>query len=456
LGRAFKSLGDNTEILLKAGSRYDIGSTLQVDRHNILIGRYDDGPDPVLIRIKGDGSTSMSTGNHCDGVMIEHLTFDSPYSAEPNGPAPKVGVSGVHAGGRNVTVRNCTFLNIDDAVNANGSPRGLLMQDCASPLVTGLRGYLLWGQGSDIVCLGNFAANSTREHIIRVSGAQRLLIAYNNFTNLDRRPADKFDEVKGCIELHKSSDAYVSHNIVKDAPIRTGPLGGTEDPSTATDWVVIDSNTLLDTKIISNPGSHHIMIRNNIIRTHHDQAIVLNSADKQGRLSSDISILNNTAINNSDTGAFIKVWGHVDGIILKNNLFMAPGLKPGTNGTSAVNTVEKDLGSFIEIERNIWPAPAVFTGQTKDGVCVVGPKDSNEYRNSAAWARYPQVKEDRFVNVVVDEKGAPGRDSAAAGYALPTAGVRFDHDDHPRPAGSPTVGAMEIAAEPATTQSTAK
>jgi PKD repeat protein len=450
LSRAFKTLVDNSELSLKAGAKYESNASLQISHRNIVIGRYDSGSDPIVSRIKGNGSSTFSIGDRCDGVTIEHITFDSPYPADPKEPAPKLGIGGIHAAGRNVAVCNCTFLNMDDAVNANGSPQGLLVQDCSSPLVTGLRGYFIWGQGSDLVCLGNTVANSTREHNVRVSGQTRVLVAENHFTNLDRRPADKGDESKGCIEIHKASFCYVAHNTVTSGPIRVGPLGLNEDPSTATDWVVIDGNTVQDSRIFANSGSHHIMIRNNIIRNDHDQAMIISGPDKQGRTSGDLTIINNTAINNSDTGAFLKLWGHVDGIILKNNLFIAPGLKPGTNGTSAVNTAETDLSSFTEIERNIWPAPSVFSGKTKDGVCVVGQVD----RNPAAWSQFPQVKEDRFNNIMVNEAGAPAVESVAVGFALPTPGLRYDHDGKPRSPGAPTVGALEVSQESATTQPT--
>jgi PKD repeat protein len=453
LGRAFKAVKDNCEVLLRAGAKYETSVAFSINHRDILIGRYDSGADPVVVRTKGSGSMALGTENHCDGVTIEHITFQSPYAADPNGPAPKVGVSAIRAGGRNITVRNCSFMNLDDAVNANGSPHGLLIEDCTSPSVTGLRGYFLWGQGSDIVVLGNTVANSTREHNLRVTGVQRMLVAENTFANLDRRPADPGDESKGCIEMHRGSDFYIVHNNVTDGPVRTGPLGLNEEASSATDWVVIDGNTLQDTKIFVNSGSHHIMVRNNIVRNERDQAVTIGGPDKQGRISGDLSIINNTGINDSDSGSFLRLWGHADGIILKNNLFIAPGLKPGSNGTAVVNTVENDLSSFTEIERNIWPLPTVFGAETKDGVCFVGPGTGNNYRNPAAWSAFPQVKEDRFVDVPVDEQGIPTPDSAAVGYALPTPGLRQDHDGKPRSPHTPTAGAIEIGTEPATQQS---
>ena len=87
--------------------------------------------------------------------MIEHLKFTTPNGVQADGQAPKVGTDAVVARGRNITVRDCTFDNVDIAVNANGSPTGLLVQNCVAPTVTSLRAYLVWGQGTDHVYLNN-------------------------------------------------------------------------------------------------------------------------------------------------------------------------------------------------------------------------------------------------------------------------------------------------------------
>jgi PKD repeat protein len=400
LARAAKLLKDECEVLFQAGATYEINSAFQVNHQDIVLDRYGNGADPVLMNVKRGPTISLQKQD--DGVVIQHLIFDSPHPVEANAEAPKVGVDAVAARGRNVVVRGCTFLNIDDGINANGLPQGLLVQDCKAPLATGLRAYLVWGQGQDHVYLGNSAANSTREHIVRMSGLDRVLIAYNDFTNLDRRPADKYDYSKGDIEMHRGSYAYIAHNAVSDGPLRAGPLGlGGEPPTSATDWVVMDGNTLKNTCISVNAGSHHIMIRDNVIHLDHAQAIIIQSPDRAGRISGDITIAHNTAINQSDTGAFIKVWGHAEGITLTNNLFVAPHLKPGTNGTAAVNTAEDDLGSFREISHNVWPLPTTFTKGTTDGVCVIGHRG---YVNAKAWTAIPQVKDDTFTNVEVDEQ----------------------------------------------------
>lgn len=401
LARAGKLLRDECEVLFQAGATYDVTGGFQINRQDIVLDRYGDGTDPVLMNVKRGPTIALQKQDN--GVVIQHLTFDSPHAVDANAEAPKVSVDAIAARGRNIVVRGCTFLNIDDGINANGSPQGLLVQDCKAPLATGLRAYLIWGQGQDHAYLGNFAANSTREHIVRMTDLDRVLIADNDFTNLDRRAVDKYDYSKGDIEMHRGSYAYIAHNTINDGTLRAGPLGlWGEAASSATDWVVMDGNTLKNTFISINAGSHHVMVRNNVIHLDHTPAIVIQSPDKAGRISGDITITHNTAINQSDSGAFIKVWGHADGITLTNNLFVAPNLKPGANGTAAVNTAEDDLSSFRDIRHNTWPMPTAFTQGTTDGVCVIGHRG---YINAKAWSEVPQVKDDTFANVEVDEQG---------------------------------------------------
>jgi PKD repeat protein len=446
LGKALtlKNLPDDTEILLKAGGTYFADTTLKVNKSDVLIGRYEDGTDPILMLSKQEGAKPphgfISIDNRCNGVTIEHITFDSPYGVLDTQEAPKIGIDAIVARGRNITIRDCTFLNVDSGVNANGSPIGFLVENCKAPKKTGLRAYFCWVQGSDFVCLGNSAANSTREHIVRLSGVSRALIAANDFTNLDRRPADKYDYSKGTIEMHNGSYAWIAHNTVKDGTIRVGPLGiNGEPPTTATDWSVIESNTINHTSVLAYPGSHHVMIRNNIFHGDNTKSIELQAPDEDGRFNSDIHILNNTAINNGGGGIFLKVWGHTDGIELKNNLFVAPNLKPGVNGTAIVNLVEADLSSFTAIGHNLWPDLGPGCAFIMNGKPVT----------FAQWTAMSTVVDDAVGNVTVDEKLHPRQTELVMGKAEALPAVTFDEAGHHRPA-HPSIGAIELA--PAATQ----
>jgi PKD repeat protein len=444
LDKAFKTAIDGSEILLRAGCTFAADSVLKINHSDIVIGRYEEGADPVVMLTRGEGAKPphgfVSIDNKCNGVTIQHLVFDTPFAVKDDEPAPKVGIDSIAARGRNITVRDCTFLNVDTGVNANGSPMGLLVMDCKAPLKTGLRAYLVWTQGTDFVCLGNTAANSTREHIVRLSGVQRALIAGNHFANLDRRPADKDDYSKGTIEMHNGNYAYIAGNDVTGGTIRVGPLGlHGEDLSAATDWSVIEDNQLAGTWIVAYAGTHHLMVRNNIIRTDAFQAVQLQGPDQQGRVNSDIHLLNNTAIDNGTTGAFLKVWGQNDGIEMKNNLYIAPNLRVGDSGAAAVNIAQDDLGSFKEISHNVWPA---FGGSGAKEMLLNG-----HVLSAAQWQAFPQVKQDLFAEVKVNDQGMPAAGSAADGAGVPLNAVVFDLAGRNRPA-RPSVGAVEIGEVP--------
>lgn len=387
---AFKKLTNNSEILIHAGASYTINQTLDLTHTNVLVSRYGNGSDPVLIKtLRGPIISSASNGN---GDIIQHLKFTTPHGIQSNGQAPKVGVQAIMARGRNFTVRDCEFDNVDEAVNSNGKPAGLLVQDCRAPSPTGLRAYLVWGQGSDHVYIGNEDANSTREHCIRTAGVIRQLVAYNTFANLDRRPGDPGDYSKGCIEIHRGSYAWVANNTVTDGDIRTGPLGGSkEPPSSATDWCVVENNCVNESQISIVVGSHHIRVRNNVIHADNRIAIVVGGPDKYGRISGDITFTGNTAVNHGHIGGFLNVWGKVNGISLTSNLYIAPRLSPGKKGATFFSTTQNNLSDFTQITGNIWPAL---------------PKGTHPFRISSRgyipftqWLATPPVKGDRCENV---------------------------------------------------------
>jgi hypothetical protein len=450
LARAFKAMSDDSEVLLRAGATFEVDTSLHIKRRDVLIGRYgDSGPDPVVMRVKGTGTSTFAIDKACNGLIIEHLTFDSPNAVPADHEAPKIGATGLLFAGssRNITVRNCTFLNLDDAMNANGKPTGLLVQDCKAPLVTGVRGYFIWGEGTDHVYLGNSVANSTREHNVRMSGLQRVLIESNQFANLDRHEVDKSDGSKGCIEMHRGEYAWIGHNDVTGGTIRTGPRGGQYDPPDAvTEWCVIDGNTFSNTGFLAYGGSRHIMVRNNLIRWDDSAAVTING----GVNSQDINIIHNTAVNNGQTGSFLRLWGHVNGIAVIDNLYVAPNLRPGFRGASGIGIDELDLAaSFTEISHNVWPGAG-----SEKGINIVGTgKKGGGLVDPQKWNSFPVVKEDRFANVAVDERGVPEVGSAAAGQAATTRAVTRDRMGHPRPAAGRTVGAMEPTTGPTTMQS---
>jgi hypothetical protein len=339
-------------------------------------------------------------------VTVEDLTFDSEWAAKPNGPAGKVGVAAVRVGGTDITVRDVDFRNVDTGVDSSMAPTGLLVMDTTVSVSYGLRGYHVWGEGTDHVYLGNSSPNSTREHNVRTSGVERVLVAYNDFANLDRTGgADGGDISKGCIEIHRGLFSYVAENTVHDGVIRIGPRGGaTETPDTETKWSVIEDNRLDDVGIHVYSGSHGAMIRNNVINRYqslrHGPAITLMAPDSDGRRSSDIFILNNTAIDTRESGSFLKLFGEADRVTVKNNLFVATNLRTGSNGSSALYVTDTDLSSFTEISGNVWPLaqPGPAWADADGGFCYVGKTWGTKggYKTPTQWNAYRQVGTDYF------------------------------------------------------------
>ena len=348
LNQAMNMIGNNTELLLKAGQTYTVPSTLHISQTNLVIGRYGSGANPVLSRVSGGGVSTINIFSGANGVTIQNITFDSPYGVGANDVANKTGVSGIYIGGTNVAVRDCTFLNIDDAINENGNPTGVLVEDNTAPLTTGIRGYFDWVQGQEQTIVGNVVANSTREHIVRMVDWTNVSIENNNFTNLNRQNVDSNDYSKGCIEMHVGSYGYVVNNDVTDGDIRTGPLGLWGEPATdTTSWCLIEDNNLTDTFVLEEAGSQHTMISNNVFNeTTGGTAITIAGENTLNMESSDITITNNTAVSTGTSGDFLNVTGPATTITLTNNLWIAPNISLGHNGAAAVSDANSDLSDY--------------------------------------------------------------------------------------------------------------
>jgi len=408
--RAFALAADNTRVLFKRGMKFTIDQSLIINEDHLLVGAYGTGARPLLYRVEGVGDSIFRTTPDADDVTIEQFRIDSQYKADANGPAPKIPVTGLYAGGTNITMRDIEFGDVGTGVNANQKPTGLLVQDTVATKPYGTRSYSVWGQGTDLVILGNVSKASSREHNVRTSGAERVLVAYNDFAQADRSKVDPADIRKGCIEIHRGLYAYVANNVTHGGPIRTGPRGGGyETADTETAWVVIENNRCDDSGIILYAGSHHIMIRNNVIERYtnpqHGAAIMLNAPDADKRISGDVYVLNNTGIERRSSGVFLKLYGPAmpGSVTVKDNLWVNSGLRAGNNGSSAVYVTEDSLRSFKEIDGNVWAKPQAAVSDWAEGgsnyvASVWGRRGG--YKTNQQWNDYAQVGTDYFTNDV--------------------------------------------------------
>jgi hypothetical protein len=279
-------------------------------------------------------------------VTIRGLAFDMSFTDLEKKERPFA----IGAGGVNVTVRDNEFLNIADAVNANADPRGLLVVDNVTSDAESIRGYFVWAEGSDITIVGNKVANSTREHIVRVSGADRVLIAQNDFTNSTNKVSgDKTP--KGVLTIQKGSYVYASRNKITDGPIAVGPLGdgdGLRHPEDRFNWAVIEDNEFASTRFQIHHGASHVMVRNNVFGNSGRSPVEIEGWDatyKRG--TSDVRIQDNVALQSSN--AFVRLMGgEVEGLKQSNNDYLASvsGMTEWAEDGASNPTAWQDLGTI--------------------------------------------------------------------------------------------------------------
>lgn len=445
-------VGSHVRIVFKRGQRHTFDRSLSLPYQDVLVGAYGNGNRPILWRVRkaGTGVSTIAMYNKSNQVTIQDLVFDSPYAARGD-TVPTIGVDGIYPRGVNITIRGNEFRELDDAINANGNPRGMLVQDNTAPLAKGLRNYFVWSEGSDQVFLGNTVANSTREHNLRSSGTTRMLIAYNSFTNLDRSSVDAPDYSKGTVEIHKGSFAYVWRNELREGALRAGPRGeGYESPNVKTEWVVFDANELFEHDLTIKVGTHRFIARNNVIRTKSSSAITITPTDKYGRTVSDITFVNNTAISSMGTGRFINIpgsGGSKGAITLKNNLWVVPSFEAGTP-SAPVYVAGTNLEMFKEISNNVWPKPVSYNRYGQGGIHYIWPKwsDSRGFQTVAEWDAFAQVKDERYENTRMSAGLMPLRGTIASTAGDAVKGVLTDFYGRTRPInGKVTAGAVQTS-----------
>jgi PKD repeat protein len=448
--RARALLGSSTRLLFHAGEVFNVDYGITIPFHDVLVGSYGSGAKPVLNRVTGNGSSILSMFDNSSQIVIQDLTLDSPW--KPVGViAEKMPADGIFPAGKNITIRRITFLNLDVAVDGDRSPDGTLVQDCNAPLATGLRGVFIWAQGADQVYLGNTVANSTREHIIRSVQVDRELIAYNNLTNLDRRPlGDALDYNKGTIDVHRGTYAYVANNWLYGGELRAGPRNGPAAvPGDTTQWTVFDGNHTFGHEVQVYPGTYHLMIRNNVISVSGGSCISIVPTNPGHDNIQDFTIANNTGVTTSAGGSFLYVTGGAaaNSLTVQNNLWIAPKLLPGTGGSAAIFVIEKSTAMFKLVSNNVWPMPSVFNPYAAGGMIYFWTSwaPPSGYYTPAAWNALAQVYNDRFSQIPVTNGYMPGTASLAT-LACPTvAGVFCDLNGKLRPlSGAVTAGAVQM------------
>ena len=400
--------GDHAEILFRGGQEHYMNQAITVQHDDVVLGAYGGGGKPTLVWTGplSNNNAMVESYSHTELLSVRGLKFDN-FGVGNDGYGKSL-ADGLRPGGRGTTVSNNVFVNVATAVSGNFNPTGLLVSDNSAPSETGLRAYLVWGQGQQLTVIDNYAVNSTREHIVRAAGdVNGITVAGNDFTNLDRRNADanadQYDTAKGVIVIQHGDHAYVSDNDIT-GPGGVGPLGSPDGLATAPnarfDTAVWEYNRHHDGSIvIFEHGAQHVDFRFNTLRVDNSHAIQVDAYDPDfDRAVVDLTIHGNLVVNQGTTGKFAWIFEGTQGLELTGNTYAAVSLQAGAYHTAAILIEAPDLSGFSVIDANTWPAPTAG-GWTQGGNVFLGTVyDQPGFLDPAEWNGEAKVGTDYFTN----------------------------------------------------------
>lgn len=405
--RARMLMGDNVRVRLRRGDVFDTPTALRLPVKNMIFTHYGDPALPLpVLRFTGalQSIPMLEPDAKARDIVIDGFAFDSQYDTggDKNGMP-----DAIRAGGELLTIRNCVFRNMGYALNANGRPRGVLVENCSAPEINSIRSYFAWVQGEDHVYRNNHVANSTREHVLRANGIERLAVIGNRFTNLDRVAQDRSDTAKGTCVIQSGSVAFVRDNVFTAGPVGVGPLAdgdGLKTPEARFDVAIFENNRIDGSFVEVNHGASRVVLRNNTIDCTDGAAITVHGYNSQyKRGTDDVRIERNLARNPGTRGRFIRAYGQIGGVWVIGNVYRAPRLQPGSHGTAVIYVEAETLDSFRQISDNVWPIgqPNNFA---EGGSMYVWPRwsDRRGYLDPTEWNALPTVRNDRFETLPLD------------------------------------------------------
>jgi hypothetical protein len=427
LARLSQLLTSNVRVLFRDGDTFNMPTGPGINTgglSHVYIGSYGSGAKPILMYTGVATQTAMiSMSATTEGLVVEGLTFDSKYTNNKDSQAI---ASAFFPNGNDITIRGNTFLNVLDDLNLAAGPKNVLIQDNISPDPTALNAYFAWVQGSELVFLGNTVANSVGEAILRVGGATDILIADNNFTNIAGAGGDTADIVKNVLSTQFGEYAYIYGNTLSTGPVEAGPLGTpAANPNAAIDFVVFDSNIVLNSSILLTPGIDHVMARNNVIHGDDDAGFTISAQENMGAFNwqvQDVYIQNNTVTEPGIWGGLLSINnGEAQGIHIDNNLFVDPLYATGA-GAGFIKTDEDDMNSFAEIKDNVWSIPASVSSFAQGGYFFESSNVGSQagWLTPAEWEATGIPKGDVYENVKLGATYSVNVDGFTAGSDLPT------------------------------------
>ncbi len=425
-------------VLLRRGDTFELASSCRIDSSNTLIGAYGEGTLPILQYIGEAGYSAIIKINSesAHNTVIQDIHFDSIH--DPS--ILRDTVDGIKPGSSNTTVRGCRFSNISLALNCNLQPKGVMAIGNSAETIAA---YFSWVQGEDHVYLDNDVEGSWFEHNIRLGGARRVLIAHNRLTN----------EPKTTIWAMLGEYLTISRNELSDGRVRIGPNPYVGSPEDRFRHAVVERNVILQSggvnaSIEMMAGSEHVMIRNNIVRADDRACVSIQGYDpEKDRTCSEIMIVNNTGMNDSDGGQFVIIRDGAEKLKLTNNIYVAPNLITGDSHTANVYVESDDLAAFTSVSGNVWAKPAGFAWVSRASH-YVWPywAEAEGYRTILEWDEFAAVSDDNTARLILDSRYAPVAQGASIVLRASLAdGVYVDFHGKVRPADLAwTPGAVQV------------
>jgi hypothetical protein len=457
IAAAIPFVGDNTQLLLRRSETFSLTNTISIPFSNVTIGSFGDptaaAPVIQIPSTAGQFFPFIQTTAAAQNTVIRDLEFTAAGSA-------KIGVA-IQPQGTNLVVRNCDFENLDDAMNCNLGPVGVLAMDNTAGV---LKEYFTYIKGTDHVYLGNTVADSVGQHNFRTYGI-RVLCYGNDVTNLPG--GSSIDTLR----VNDGSWMYWANNTLHDGQILVGPLGpdsSGSNPGSGVSWVVIENNRevqvagqyLSNARLEIDAGVQHIMVRNNYIESSDTTGISVDTKDvltwkitgtpipvppvTVTKTSTDVQVLNNTVVNPDfgdgthlgTKGCFIEVSGSTsNAVMLKNNLYVAPKLDTTAFSAAAVRvTSRNDLNNFVSggIANNDWPAPSNLNSRGIQYVSDGSLTGTAAYNTPSEWAAFTSkvAGGEKYENLKITDitvnLAPPGTSQAANPGAVAVAGVFTD------------------------------
>jgi PKD repeat protein len=428
MSRAAQLLGNNTEILLRRGDHFAVSSEFNISQTNVMIGAYGSGANPVL---DWAGATNTSSGilgmnSAARDVVIQDLELDSPAAISLSI------VRGVQPDGVNITLRNCFFRDLSYAINCERGVDGFLVQDCSSAV---LGAYFSWVQGTDHSYLGNTCPGSSSQHILRLGGCDRCLIARNTITN----------NTNSTIWSMLGAHVYIADNTLSSGRCIVGPNAAVGSSADRFQWAVIENNHMSNEGFGTTAGAEHVMIRNNVIERNDGSCITIDGyLASMNRTSSDVRVVNNTGINTATSGRFLNIGTDVQSVLVANNMYSARNLQTGSYQSANVFLMDSDM-SGVTFRNNLWSNPAATLWG--NGWHYYWPywSDVNGYKTPSQWAANSQVTGESYRTFTANDFSTTFRPTFNASVSFGIAGVLRDCYGAQRPAGGTwTAGAVEL------------